>query len=49
MLDVLDLAGLAKTQARRAYGVIHTYTVGFAALEPHEANRREATTIEWTT
>jgi hypothetical protein len=33
MLDVLDLAGFAKTEARLAYGVIHTYTVGFAALE----------------
>jgi hypothetical protein len=33
ILDVLDSAGFAKSQARRAYGVIHTYTVGFAALE----------------
>jgi len=33
MLDVLDSAGFGKSKARRAYGVIHTYTVGFAALE----------------
>ena len=33
MLDVLGSAGFAKAEARRAYGVIHTYTVGFAALE----------------
>ena len=33
MLDVLDSAGFGKAEARRAYGVIHTYTVGFAALE----------------
>ena len=33
MLDVLVSAGFAKAEARRAYGVIHTYTVGFAALE----------------
>lgn len=39
MLDVLASAGLTLTQARRAYGVIHTYTVGFAALE---ASRGEA-------
>lgn len=40
MLDVLNSAGFAKTQARRVYGVIHTYTVGFAALE---ASRGEST------
>jgi AcrR family transcriptional regulator len=39
MLDVLASAGFATAQARRAYGVIHTYTVGFAALE---ASRGEA-------
>ena len=33
MLDVLNSAGFGKADARRAYGVIHTYTVGFAALE----------------
>ena len=39
MLDVFASAGFAKARARRAYGVIHTYTVGFAALE---ASRGEA-------
>ena len=33
MLDVLVSAGYAKAEARRAFGVINTYTVGFAALE----------------
>ncbi len=33
MLDVLDQAGLDATAARRAYAALHTYTVGFAALE----------------
>lgn len=33
MLDVMESAGFSKAEARRAYGVIHTYTVGFAALE----------------
>lgn len=33
MLDVLGVAGFGDAEARRAYGAIHTYTVGFAALE----------------
>jgi AcrR family transcriptional regulator len=33
MLGVLESAGFTKPAARRAYGAIHTYTVGFAALE----------------
>lgn len=33
MLEVLSEAGLQLAGARRAYGAIHTYTVGFAALE----------------
>lgn len=33
MLEVLGAAGLRPAGARRAYGAIHTYTVGFAALE----------------
>jgi TetR/AcrR family transcriptional regulator, tetracycline repressor protein len=33
MLDVLASAGFTKAEARRAFGVINTYTVGFAALE----------------
>jgi AcrR family transcriptional regulator len=43
MLDVLGSAGFGDTEARRAYGVIHTYTVGFAALE---ASRGESVTAE---
>lgn len=42
MLDVLDLAGFAKTQARRAYGVIHAYTVGFATLEASRGESAES-------
>ncbi|HTU38253.1 MAG TPA: TetR/AcrR family transcriptional regulator [Acidimicrobiales bacterium] len=33
MLDVLSSAGFTTAQTRQAYGAIHTYTVGFAALE----------------
>jgi TetR/AcrR family transcriptional regulator, tetracycline repressor protein len=33
MLDVLKGAGFAEEEARRAFGAIHTYTIGFAALE----------------
>ena len=33
MLGVLSAAGFGERDARRAYGAIHTYTVGFAALE----------------
>lgn len=33
MLGVLQNAGLGRTAARHAYAAIHTYTVGFAALE----------------
>jgi AcrR family transcriptional regulator len=33
MLDVLASAGFTAAEARQAYGAIHTYTVGFAALE----------------
>ncbi len=33
MLDVLGAAGFGDAEARRAYGAVHTYTVGFAALE----------------
>lgn len=40
MLRVLGEAGLAGEAARRAYGALHTYTVGFAALE---ASRRRST------
>jgi TetR/AcrR family transcriptional regulator, tetracycline repressor protein len=33
MLDVLRSAGFDDESARRAYAAIHTYTIGFAALE----------------
>jgi len=39
MLRVLAAAGLAGEEAHRAYGALHTYTIGFAALE---ASRRRA-------
>lgn len=33
MMDVLRGAGLDEATARSAYGALHTYTIGFAALE----------------
>ena len=39
MLEVLRGAGFDETTARRAYGAIHMYTVGFAAVE---AARRQS-------
>ena len=33
MLEVLESGGLSPDRAWRAYGAIHTYTLGFAALE----------------
>jgi AcrR family transcriptional regulator len=37
MMDVLRQALLDEQMARRAYGAIHTYTIGFAALEGSRA------------
>ncbi len=37
MLDVLRAAGFDEATARRAYAAIHTYTIGFAALEASRA------------
>lgn len=37
MLDVLGQAGFDEAAARRAYASVHTYTVGFAALEASRA------------
>lgn len=37
MLDVLLTAGFDDDSARHAYGSIHTYTIGFAALESSRA------------
>jgi TetR/AcrR family transcriptional regulator, tetracycline repressor protein len=37
MLGVLRRAGLDEATARSAYGALHTYTIGFAALEASRA------------
>lgn len=37
MMDVLRRAGVDEQTARRAYGAVHTYTIGFAALEASRA------------
>jgi TetR/AcrR family transcriptional regulator, tetracycline repressor protein len=37
MLNVLHRAGACEETARRAYGALHTYTIGFAALEASRA------------
>jgi AcrR family transcriptional regulator len=37
MLDVLRRTGADEPTARRAYGTLHTYTIGFAALEASRA------------
>ena len=37
MMDVLRRTGLDETTARSAYGALHTYTIGFAALEASRA------------
>ena len=37
MMGVLGRAGLDEARARGAYGAVHTYTIGFAALEASRA------------
>src|SRR6516225_877697 len=37
MMDVLQRTGADEQTARRAYGAVHTYTIGFAALEASRA------------
>jgi TetR/AcrR family transcriptional regulator, tetracycline repressor protein len=37
MLDALRRTGADEATARRAYGTLHTYTIGFAALEASRA------------
>jgi AcrR family transcriptional regulator len=37
MMDVLRRTGADEETARRAYGAVHTYTIGFAALEASRA------------
>jgi hypothetical protein len=39
MMRVLRQAGIAEETARSAYGAVHTYTIGFAALEASRAHR----------
>lgn len=39
MMSVLRRAGLDEAAARSAYGALHTYTIGFAALEASRASR----------
>ena len=43
MMRVLRDAGLSEAAARRAYGAIHTYTIGFAALEASRARGARGT------
>jgi AcrR family transcriptional regulator len=38
MMGVLRLTGLDEAAARSAYGALHTYTIGFAALEASRAD-----------
>jgi AcrR family transcriptional regulator len=38
MMSVLRRAGLREEEARSAYGALHTYTIGFAALEASRAS-----------
>jgi hypothetical protein len=37
MMSVLRRAGLSEEAASSAYGALHTYTIGFAALEASRA------------
>jgi TetR/AcrR family tetracycline transcriptional repressor len=37
MMSVLRRTGLSEEEARSAYGALHTYTIGFAALEASRA------------
>jgi len=43
MIDVLRGTGADEETARRAYGALHTYTIGFAALEASRARSAPAT------
>jgi TetR/AcrR family transcriptional regulator, tetracycline repressor protein len=46
MQEVLGRAGFDESSARRAYAAIHTYTVGFAALESSRASASSASDDE---
>ncbi len=39
MLNTLRDAGFGETSARRAYGALHTYTIGFAAVQASRLQR----------
>ena len=39
MMSVLRRTGIGEETAQRAYGALHTYTIGFAALEASRARR----------
>ena len=39
MMRVLRRAGIDEETARSAYGAVHTYTIGFAALEASRARQ----------
>jgi hypothetical protein len=39
MMRVLRQAGIGEATARSAYGAVHTYTIGFAALEASRARQ----------
>jgi len=39
MMSVLQRTGVGEETARSAYGAVHTYTIGFAALEASRARR----------
>jgi AcrR family transcriptional regulator len=43
MMSVLHRAGLSEEAARSAYGALHTYTIGFAALEASRAGSAPGT------
>jgi AcrR family transcriptional regulator len=43
MMDVLRRTGVDEETARRAYGALHTYTIGFAALEASRARSAPGT------
>jgi TetR/AcrR family transcriptional regulator, tetracycline repressor protein len=43
MMDVLRRTGVDEQTARRAYGALHTYTIGFAALEASRARTAPGT------
>ncbi len=43
MMSVLRRTGLSEEEARSAYGALHTYTIGFAALEASRAGSAPST------